>query len=168
MMPDLMDKVCEECIRDAEDCEKNVTVEPDPQCDRCNFHAIVKIEPYHEDVAERIIHRIKYVLDVVLRPGICLGMKDGLYVETLSPANDLRESRIFRFATAISNALNLAKCDEDFLLIKIYRGSTCKDNDEPQYEDFATSVSPLKVGMLAGFLQEKMEKGDVVGCVKIG
>ena len=30
-----------------------------------------------------------------------------------------------------------------------------------------TSVSPLKAGMLAGFLQEKIGKGDVVGCVKI-
>lgn len=29
-------------------------------------------------------------------------------------------------------------------------------------------MSALKVGGLAGFLQEKMVKGNIVGCVKIG
>ena len=167
MRPDFMDKVCEECIRQEEDIAKNVTVEPIPQCGRCNFLAVVKIEPYNEEMAERIIHRIMCVLNVILTPDICSGVKDGLYVEAEFSDNDLREARIFRFATAISIALNLSKSDEEFLMLKIYKGGTCKDNDEPLYEDFATSVLPLKAGMLAGFLQEKMGRGDVVGCVKI-
>lgn len=167
MRSDFMDKVCEECIREEQDCTKNVTVEPDPQCDRCNFLAIIKIELYNKEMAERIIHRIEYVLNVILAPDICLRMKDGLSVEAELSDNDLREAHIFRFAIAISNALNLSKSDEEFLVLKIYKGETCKDNDEPLYEDSATSVSPLKIGRLAGFLQEKMGKGDVVGCVKI-
>ena len=168
MRPDLMDEVCEEGVRDVKDCANMVTVEPEPQCDRCNFHAIIKMEPYHEELAERIIHRIKYVLDVVLRPEICMGMKDGLYVEAELTDNDLKEACVFRFASAISNALNLTKSEEEFVTLKIYRGSSCEDKDEPLYEDFATSVSPLKVGCLAGILQEKMVKGNIVGCVKIG
>lgn len=167
MRPDLMDEVCEEGVRDVKDCANMVTVEPEPQCDRCNFHAIIKMEPYHEELAERIIHRIKYVLDVVLRPEICMGMKDGVYVEAELTDNGLREACVFRFATAVSNALNLLKSNEEFLVLKIYKGGSCKYKDEPLYEDFATSVSPLKAGMLAGFLQEKIGKGDVVGCVKI-
>ena len=168
MRPDFMDEVCENYIRVEEDCANMVTVDPNPQCDRCNFHAIIKIEPYHVEMAERIIHRIKYVLDVVLRPDICVGMKDGLYVEAELTDNDLKDACVFRFASAISNALNLTKSEEEFVTLKIYRGSSCEDKDEPLYEYFATSVSPLKVGCLAGILQEKMVKGNIVGCVKIG
>ena len=162
-----MDKVCEECVREVENYANDVTIEPDPQCGRCNFLAIIKIEPYHEEKAERIIRRIKYVVDVVLRPDICMVEKDGLYVEVELTDNVLREACVVRFATAISNALNLTKSEEEFVTLKIYRGSSCEDKDEPQYEDFGTSVSALKVGGLAGFLQEKIGKGDVVGCVKI-
>ena len=168
MRPVFMDEVFENYIRVEEDCANMVTVDPNPQCDRCNFHAIIKIEPYHKEMVERIIHRIKYVLDVVLRPDICLGMKDGLYVEAKLYDNGIREACIFRFATAVSNALNLSKGDEEFVTLKIYRGGSCEDKDEPLYEDFATSVSPLKVGCLAGILQEKMVKGNIVGGVKIG
>ena len=95
-------------------------------------------------------------------------MKDGLYVEAELTDNDLKEACVFRFATAVSNALNLVKDDEEYLVLKIFDGGSCEDKDEPLYEDFGTSASVLKVGGLAGFLQEKMVKGDVVGCVKIG
>lgn len=168
MRPDFMDEVCENYIRVEEDCANMVTVEPNPQCDRCNFHAIIKIEPYHVEMAERIIHRIKYILDVVLRPEICMAVKDGLYVEAKLYDNGIRETYVFRFASAISNALNLTKSEEEFVTLKIYRGSSCEEKGEPLYEDFGTSVSALKVGGLAGFLQEKMGKGEFVGCVKIG
>lgn len=168
MRPDLMDEICEDYIRVEEICANMVTVRPDSQCDRCNFHAIIKIEPYHEEKAERIIRRIKYVVDVVLRPVICMVEKDGLYVEVELTDNVLREACVVRFATAISNALNLVKNDEEYLELKIFGGGSCEDKDEPQYEDFGTSVSALKVGGLAGFLQEKMVKGNIVGCVKIG
>lgn len=87
-----MDEICEDCIRVEENCANMVTVGPDPQCDRCNFHAIIKIEPYHEEKAERIIRRIKYVVDVVLRPDICMVVKDGLYVEVELTDNVLREA----------------------------------------------------------------------------
>lgn len=167
MRPGFMDNVCEECIREEQNVAKRVTVEPDPQCDRCNFLAIIKIEPYNKEMAERIIHRIKYVLNVILAPNICLRIKDGLYVEAELSDNVLREARIIRFGTAISIALNLLKSNEEFLVLKIYKGGTCKYKDEPLYEDFASSVSPLKAEMLAGSLQEKIGKGDVVGCVKI-
>lgn len=171
MSPDFMDKVCEECVREVENYANDVTIEPDPQCSRCNFLAIIKIEPYHKEMAERINHRIKHVLDVVLRPDFCLEKENRLYVEADLSDNVIQETCVFRFATAICNALNLVKSDEEFVTLKIYRGGSCKDckdKDEPQYKDYGTSVSPLKIGGLAGFLQEKTGKGEVVGCVKIG
>ena len=42
MRPDFMDEVCENYIRVEEDCANMVTVDPNPQCDRCNFMLLSK------------------------------------------------------------------------------------------------------------------------------
>lgn len=79
-----------------------------------------------------------------------------MYVEAEWSNNGIGEACVMRFATAVSNALNLAKCDEEFVILKIYSDGSCKDIDEPQNEDYGTLVSSLKTGGLVGFLQEKI------------
>lgn len=167
MRPDFMDEVCKDCIRQVEENANRINLETVPQCSRCNFLVIIKIEPFHDGIINSLFPKIKQVLDAFLSSANCARMQEGLYLETEVSDNDLREARIFRFATAISNVLNLSKSDKEFLVLQIHCNGSCKHKDLPHYEDFATSVSPLKVGALADFLKDTLSKRDLVGCIKI-
>lgn len=139
MRPSILDCMTPEdiCIRGVyEDCEFNP-----------NFIIWIGIEPYSDVLANGILSKLVHLIEGS-GGSVSNSKKTFMFLD-----KKYTEKELYIWANRISMALNL-ECHADvFLLVKVCRAEGEKDLNCPIYEDFATTVAPLKVGKLVDFLR---------------